>query len=172
MPPSNRARFWLHLSLTEGIGPILSQRLIEATGGIEQACTATAAELQHVEGIGTAKSRKIHEAMREASGQVDAEIDRADKLGVTIICRDDELFPALLRSIPDPPLVLYVKGSLEPRDLNSLAIVGSRRCSYYGREQSERFAALLAGAGMTVISGGARGIDSAAHRGALSHPHG
>jgi DNA processing protein len=68
--------------------------------------------------------------------------------------------------------VLYLKGSLEPRDLNAVAIVGSRRCSYYGREQAERFAALLAGVGMTVISGGARGVDSSAHRGAMSHPQG
>jgi len=81
-------------------------------------------------------------------------------------------YSVLLKTIPDPPLVLYVKGTLEPRDLNAVAIVDSRKCSSYGREQAERFAALLGGAGVTVISGGARGVDSAAHRGALSHPDG
>ncbi len=84
----------------------------------------------------------------------------------------DEQYPAMLRSIPDPPAVLYLRGELQPRDLHALAIVGSRKCSYYGREQAERFAAILSAAGMTVISGGARGIDSAAHRGAISHPEG
>jgi DNA processing protein len=129
--------------------------------------------LGDVEGIGTAKATKIQMALREAAGAVDAELARAVAAGVRVICPDDaELYPVLLRSIPDPPVVLYVRGTLEPRDLNSLGIVGSRRCTYYGREQAERFAALLASAGFTVISGGARGVDSAAHRGALAQPQG
>jgi DNA processing protein len=129
--------------------------------------------LREVEGIGSAKATKIQMALREAAQAVDAEITRAHAAGVRIICPDDgEDYPVLLRSIPDPPVILYVRGTLEPRDLNSLGIVGSRRCTYYGREQAERFAALLAGAGFTVISGGARGVDSAAHRGAMAPPQG
>jgi DNA processing protein len=128
--------------------------------------------LSLVEGIGTAKSRAIHLALRRASDEAQRELERASQMGVILLCPDDEPYPVLLRNIPDPPNVLYVKGALEPRDLNALAIVGSRRCSFYGREQAERFAALLAGAGFTVVSGGARGIDSAAHRGAMSHPQG
>ena len=163
---------WLQLALTEGIGPILARRLIEVCGSIDAACAADTRLLRQVDGIGSAKSASILESLRAAAAQVDTEIERATAAGARLICPDDELYPILLRSIPDPPLVLYVKGVIEPRDLNALAIVGSRRCSFYGREQAERFAALLAGAGVTVISGGARGIDSAAHRGALSHPHG
>lgn len=163
---------WLQLSLTEGIGPILTRRLIDAAGSAEAACDATTSTLRAVEGIGPAKSGQIHESLRRAKGLLPDELQRASQLGVSLICIDDPAYPTLLRSIPDPPGVLYVLGSLEPRDLHSLAIVGSRRCSHYGREQAERFAALVAGAGMSVISGGARGVDSAAHRGALSHPNG
>jgi DNA processing protein len=165
-------RHWLQLSLTDGIGPILSRRLIEAAGGIEPACAATPALLAQVEGIGSRKSETIHRSLRDAATLVHDQLARATTLGVTFLCPDDEHYPVLLRSIPDPPAVLYVRGSFEPRDLNGFAIVGSRKCSYYGREQAERFAALLAGAGMTIVSGGARGTDSAAHRGALSHPQG
>src|SRR5687768_6875791 len=165
-------RHWLQLALTDGIGPILIGRLIDAAGGPEEACGASASLLRNIEGIGAAKASRIHSALRDAAGRVDAEIERAAKLGVTLVSRDDEDYPVLLTNIPDPPTVLYVKGSFEPRDLNAVAIVGSRKCSYYGREQADRFAALLAGAGITVVSGGARGIDSAAHRGALAHPQG
>ena len=165
-------RHWLQLALTEGIGPVLSRRVIEAAGSAEGACEATPALLKNVEGIGTSKAAKIGAALRDAARQVPAELDRARAAGATLLCPEDQAFPILLRDIPDPPIVLYVKGTLEPRDLNAVAIVGSRKCSFYGREQADRFGALLAGAGFTVVSGGARGIDSAAHRGALSHPRG
>lgn len=158
--------------MTEGIGPILTRRLIEAAGGAEPACDATLTLLQSIDGIGAAKARAIRESLARTAEEALAELNRAQEIGVSICCPDDDIYPNLLHSIPDPPSVLYVKGSLQPRDLNAMAIVGSRRCSFYGREQSERFAALLAGSGFTVISGGARGIDSAAHRGAMSHPHG
>ena len=170
--PSVPLRHWLQLSLTDGIGPILAQRLVEQTGSAEGACAASPRQLAEVEGIGSKKSEAIAAGLRTAALEVDAQLDRAAALGVKLLCPDDQAYPVLLRSIPDPPLALFVKGTIEPRDLNALAIVGSRKCSYYGREQAERFAALLAGAGFTVISGGARGTDSAAHRGALSHPQG
>jgi DNA processing protein len=166
-------RHWLQLSLTDGIGPILIRRIIDAAGSAEAACGASIALLRQVEGIGAAKATKIHAALRSAGEAVDQELAKAASLGVTIICEEDhQTYPTLLRSIPDPPPVLYFKGTLEPRDLNAVAIVGSRKCSYYGREQAERFGALLAGAGVTVLSGGARGVDSSAHRGAMSHPQG
>ncbi|MEA2735911.1 MAG: processing protein [Humisphaera sp.] len=161
---------WLRLALTEGIGPILIRRIIEAAGDAERACAASAKTLQAIARIDSSKASKIYASMHAA--KVEEELEKCAQLGVSIICPDDAAYPTLLTQIPDPPAVLYVKGSFEARDLNSLAIVGSRKCSYYGREQSERFAALLAGAGFTVVSGGARGIDSAAHRGALSHPNG
>ncbi len=165
-------RHWLQLALTEGIGPILTQRLIDGALGVDAACEASPKLLRQVEGIGGAKSQQIFDALRRAGEAVDAELERAAAQDVSIISRDDGLYPALLKSIPDPPSVLYIKGALEPRDLNALAVVGSRRCSFYGREQAERFGALLAAAGITVVSGGARGVDSAAHRGATSHPQG
>ena len=165
-------RHWLQLSLTDGIGPILARRLIEAAGGVDAACEASVAVLRTVEGVGTSKAGKIHESLRDSAAAAESELEQARRMGIRIVCPEDESYPVLLRTIPDPPLVLYAKGTLEPRDLTGLAIVGSRKCSFYGREQAERFGALLAGAGFTVTSGGARGIDSAAHRGALSHPQG
>jgi DNA processing protein len=165
-------RHWLQLSLTDGIGPILTRRLIEATGGIESACEATPAFLSQVEGVGSRKSQSIHRSLREAAAKVEGELAKAAALNISLLCPDDAAYPLLLRSIPDPPCILYLRGEFQARDLNGFAIVGSRKCSYYGREQAERFGAILAGAGLTIVSGGARGTDSAAHRGALAHPQG
>jgi DNA processing protein len=151
-------RHWLQLALTEGIGPILTQRLIDAAMGVDAACEASPKLLRQVEGIGGAKSQQIYDALKRAGESVDAELERAAAQDVSIISRDDDLYPALLKSIPDPPSVLYVKGALEPRDLNALAVVGSRRCSFYGREQAERFGALLAGARTIAVLG--CGVDT------------
>jgi DNA processing protein len=163
---------WLQLALTEGIGPILTSRLVEVAGSAEAACAANVLLLRSVEGIGPNKSQAISDALRRAAEQVEGELVRAKAGGVSLVCIEDEAYPEILKVIGDPPPVLYVRGSLEPRDLNGVAIVGSRRCTHYGREQAERFAALLAQAGFTIISGGARGVDSASHRGALSVPSG
>ena len=161
---------WLRLAMTDGIGPILIRRIIGAAGGAAAACEASLSLIRNIDGIGRAKASAILESMRGA--KVNEEIARCRELDVSLICPDDEMYPTLLKEIPDPPAVLYLRGSFEARDLNGIAIVGSRKCSYYGREQAERFGALLAGAGFSVISGGARGIDSAAHRGAMSHSQG
>ncbi|MGD0462478.1 MAG: DNA-processing protein DprA [Tepidisphaeraceae bacterium] len=163
---------WLQLALTEGIGPILTSRLVATAGGAQAACEANAKLLRSVDGIGPAKSQQIFDALRRAGEEVEPELARAQAAGASLICLEDGSYPEILKLIPDPPPVLYMRGQLEPRDLNGLAIVGSRRCTHYGREQAERFGALLAQAGFTVISGGARGVDSAAHRGALAPPIG
>ena len=169
---SEQVIFWLRLSLTRGVGPILTRRLIEQAGSAEAACEATPHLLQQIEGIGEAKARHIAASLKSSLDAARAELDKADAAGVRVVCPDDDEYPLLLKTIHDPPNLLYLKGSFEPRDLNAIAIVGSRKCSIYGREQAERFGGLLGGAGFTVISGGARGIDSAAHRGAMQHPAG
>jgi DNA processing protein len=146
--------------------------MVETLGPADSVCRASLAQLRSVEGVGSLKAEKIHASLGKARAAAEAEIAKAEGMGVRIVCPDDAAYPLLLRSIPDPPAVLYVKGTLEARDLNAFALVGSRKCSYYGREQAERFAGLLAGAGFTVVSGGARGVDSAAHRGAMQHAQG
>jgi DNA processing protein len=98
----------------------------------------------------------------------DKELALADKLGVWVICLHDERYPPALKAIYDPPPVLYIKGTLQRSDSLAMAIVGSRRCTHYGTEQANRFSHLLASAGFTIVSGLARGIDTAAHRGALA----
>lgn len=158
---------WLTLSLTDGLGPILSRRLVDAFGNADDAAKANANQLRAIESIGTAKSSSIAASLVKARDEAARELDRAAAMNVEIITLDDERYPLLLKTIHGPPSLLYLKGKLEPRDVHAVAIVGSRKCSVYGREQAERFGANLAGIGMTVVSGGARGIDTHAHKGAL-----
>ncbi len=155
----------LKLGMVSGLGPLLTRRLVEHFGDAVAATGATAAQLQRIDGIGAATARSIREQLDQCD--IDREKQLITEHEVRVIGIDDEDYPALLRHIPDPPTLLYVRGQLDRTDAVALAVVGSRRCTAYGREQADRIAAACAQAGLTIVSGGARGIDSAAHRAAL-----
>lgn len=162
-----RREVWLALSLTSGLGPITLRRAVTAAFGVLGLLKYSHADWAEVEGIGSHRASQIVRDVPRAMKEARQVLERCGELGVQIVCLDDAQYPALMRDLADSPPVLYVRGRLEPRDLNAVAIVGSRNCSMYGRDQASRFASLLAGAGITVVSGGARGIDSSAHEGAL-----
>jgi len=135
-------------------------------GSVEKVLDASMSALAKVEGIGEKTAEKIFKSKNDFN--VEKELELADKFDVCIIDITDDRYPSPLKKIYDPPPVLYIKGDFKPSDNLAIAIVGSRQCSNYGSEQASRFAHLLAASGFTIISGMARGIDSAAHNGALS----
>ncbi|HPD47627.1 MAG TPA: DNA-processing protein DprA [Anaerohalosphaeraceae bacterium] len=157
---------WLTLIRADGVGPTTFARLLKHFGSLDAALEASVAELAKVKGIGTRTAERIKTSL--GAFDVRKELALAEKHGVYLIHAADKRYPPPLRAIYDPPPVLYVKGTLQRSDSLAVAIVGSRRCSTYGAEQAGRFAHLLASAGFTIVSGMARGIDTAAHRGALT----
>jgi DNA processing protein len=157
---------WLRLIRADGVGPVTFSKLLEYFGSVDRVLSASFAELTRVDGIGEHTARRIT-ATRDKFDS-DAELSLAEKLGVWLVHLNDDRYPTLLRRIPDPPPVLYVKGVLETADNLAIAVVGSRRCSAYGSEQASRLSHMLAATGFTIVSGMARGIDTAAHHGALS----
>ncbi len=156
---------YLAVVLTTGVGPQLLHRLLNRFASPDQVLAASPQELSEVEGVGVALARRIvsHE-FRELAGQV---IESCRRQEIQILVPTADEFPRLLTEIPDPPSVLFVRGQLRPSDSLGIAIVGTRGASQYGRSQAERFARSLSRAGLTVVSGLARGIDAAAHHGAL-----
>jgi DNA processing protein len=158
-------REWIALNMTPGIGPRAAAKLLERFGSAEAVFNATRAELESLrlrpEAIESIRARDLFE---KAAG----EIERVRGLGADVLLLDDGVYPALLREIFDPPITLYLKGAWDAC-FNSpcVAIVGSRRCSTYGQNAASMLARDLASRGVTIVSGLARGIDAAAHRGAL-----
>jgi DNA processing protein len=152
------------LNLIEGIGSIGARKLLAFFGSAQEIFKASAGELM----ASAAASHETKGAIASFDRSVlDKELLCAGKQNVRIITHNDRNYPGSLKFIPDPPLVLYVKGTLVPEDQLSIAIVGSRRASFYGISSAEKFAGDLSEAGFTIVSGMARGIDTAAHRGAL-----
>ncbi len=158
-------RDWVALNMTPGIGPRAAAKLLERFGSAESVFTATRAELEKVKLLPEAVDSII---ARDRHERAEAEIEKVRMLGAEILILDDGVYPSLLREIYDPPVALYVTGAwLECLDQPCIAIVGSRKCSTYGLNAASMIARDLAQRGVTIVSGFARGIDAAAHRGAL-----
>ncbi|MGA2604161.1 MAG: DNA-processing protein DprA [Verrucomicrobiia bacterium] len=156
---------YIALNMVDGIGPIRVRALLDRFREPQAILSATRTDLMQVEGVGDEVARSITSWQEKVD--LDGELQRIEKAGVRVVTRDDAEYPKNLREVYDPPIILYVKGSLSERDALSIAIVGSRRTTLYGQDMARKLAYQLGRVGVTVVSGLARGIDTAAHKGAL-----
>ena len=156
---------WLALSLTPGLGPTKSRKLVEHFGTPEAVFRASLTELEAA-GIQAVSAQSL--ATGKSAESAREELARAAAAGVTVISMDDPAYPSRLKEIYDPPLTLYVRGSLEVLTQPGLAMVGTRHPTPYGSGMAERLACDLAIHGLVIISGMARGVDTASHRGAIA----
>lgn len=156
---------WIALNMTPGIGPRAAAKLLERFGSAEAVFGAPRVELERLR----LKAETVESIMaRDLFEKAAAEVERVREMGADLLLLDDGVYPALLREVFDPPITLYVKGAwAECLEQPCVAVVGSRRCSTYGQNAAGMLARDLAKRGATIVSGLARGIDAAAHRGAL-----
>jgi DNA processing protein len=159
--------WWMALHLVPGVGRITFKKLVAYFGHPRAVLQATSRQLTRVSGIGPKLAAAI--SGFQAAPAVEQELRLTERHRCRILTQDEDRYPALLKSIEDPPPVLYVKGELGEPTAPGIAIVGSRRPSTYGKVMAEQLARELAAAGITIVSGLARGIDSAAHAGALAN---
>ena len=156
---------WIALNMIRGIGPRTANQLIDRFGSPAQIFAASRLSLEK-EGLKPETIRELHDS--EILEKANAEIERLERLGAIVITLEDEDYPPLLREIYDPPIALYVRGDLKLACARPcVAVVGSRRCSTYGVNAALSLSRELAQNGLTIVSGLARGIDAAAHQGAL-----
>jgi len=155
----------LALTLVPGLGPRLTAALVRHFGTAAAVMRADPAQMRQIPHIGEKLARQFTEALRGLD--VQPELDAIARHGVRITTIGELGYPAALARIPDPPTLLYRRGTFTEADARAVAIVGSRQCSNYGRKMAGQIAAGLARAGFTVVSGLALGVDGAAHDGAL-----
>jgi DNA processing protein len=157
---------WISLNMTPGVGPRAATKLLERFGSAENVFHARRTELESLrlrpETIESIIKREFHEKAAE-------ELEQVRTLGGDVLILDDGSYPNLLREIADPPITLYVRGEWQACfDQPCVGVIGSRMCSTYGQNASEMLARDLSSRGICIVSGLARGIDTAAHRGAIA----
>ena len=155
----------IRLTMVSGVGPVACQALLDRFGSASRVLRSSVSQLAEVDGIGEKTAARI---ARGSRNDAETELALCREHDVRLLVRGSNDYPKLLGEMHDPPSYLYTKGTIEPVDQLAIAIVGSRKCTPYGLRIAERLASSLARVGLTVVSGLARGIDSAAHRGALA----
>lgn len=161
-----RTEAYLALNLIPQVGPVRIRRLLQAFGSPEAVLAAKASEIEQVESFGKVQSEAI--VAWDSQGKLEQELRKIQERGLTLLTQEDELYPPLLKHIHDAPILLYVWGELKKRDHQAIGVVGSRHATIYGMNAAKKLSFQIAYAGYTVISGLARGIDTAAHEAALA----
>ncbi len=158
-------RYWIGFSKVPGIGPVRLRNLLDYYGDVKTAWQANPGELR---AIGLDKRSVESLAKVRSTLDLDAELNKLEKLNVSVFTWDDPDYPEMLRNIIDPPATLYVRGQFTPQDQWALAVVGTRRATTYGKECARMLVSGLVENGVTIISGLAYGIDTIAHQTALN----
>jgi len=162
----NATEACIALNMLPTVGPVRLRKLLEVFRKPQQVLVAKRSELRKVEGIGNEVADQI--STWESTVDLAEELKRVRDFGATVITQGSPSYPRPLREIHAPPIVLYVWGELQERDHHAIGVIGARRTTHYGMESAKKLSYQLAYAGLTVISGLARGIDTAAHQGALA----
>lgn len=162
-------RAWMALRAVEGLGDLTIARLVRAFGSPEAVCAASPDELAAGGGLTAGQARAVLQGPDgDTQRSIEQELRAIERLRLSVVTVLDADYPPRLAAIPDPPALLYVSGALAPEDQYAVAIVGSRRATPGGRLITEELSRELAAVGFTIVSGLARGVDAAAHRGALA----
>ncbi|NOS84859.1 MAG: DNA-protecting protein DprA [Ignavibacteria bacterium] len=169
----NELKHLLFLTKIDGLGSVRIKRLIDRFKTALGVFDASAKEISEVENIGEKTAKLIlnsFDSYSEFDPYYNQLVEKAEKQNITILPLTDENYPDLLKKIYDPPVILYLRGNFDPSSLvNSVGIVGTRKPSDYGKKMAERFAEDLSSAGISVISGFARGVDTYAHKAVLKN---
>lgn len=163
-PRMDEKKYWIGFNLIKGIGAVRMQGLVAYFGDLASAWNADASQLMEA-GL----SAKLAEKVLGAKKQIDLDQvwAKIEAQGIQILIWTDESYPSRLREIDQPPPILYLRGEYVDDDVFAVAIVGTRKVTPYGRQVTEEIASFLAGNGITVVSGLARGVDAIAHQAAL-----